>query len=205
MRGPLTPWREPEVFLELDPRAMQLEVRDYRPADREHLGECLSALLDEMVGLDPWHRTRRTPDYTTKSISKCLREVRQNDGFILVGEADHEPAGIAVAWISGMSEVERTITLPTRVGLLYALSVLPGFRKNGVGSALLAECERRFRQRGCDQLGLFVFAGNKGAQRLYARHGFRDRAKLTVKQLGPPLRRWPPPPGTKRKPRRVHP
>ncbi len=55
---------------------------------------------------------------------------------------------------------------------LHDFAVRPGSRGRGVGSALLAELERRARSLGCSKITLEVHASNEGARRLYARHGF---------------------------------
>jgi len=55
---------------------------------------------------------------------------------------------------------------------LHDLAVLPSHRGRGIGSLLLAEVERRARERGACKLTLEVHASNEGAMRLYRRFGF---------------------------------
>lgn len=55
---------------------------------------------------------------------------------------------------------------------LHDFSVLPEAQGRGVGSALMAELERRARERGCCKITLEVHDSNEGAKRLYARAGF---------------------------------
>lgn len=55
---------------------------------------------------------------------------------------------------------------------LHDFSVLPEARGRGVGSALMAELERRAVERGCCKITLEVNDVNEGAKRLYARQGF---------------------------------
>ena len=52
------------------------------------------------------------------------------------------------------------------------VAVDPDARGRGVGSALLAEAERRARQTDCVRLALDVDADNTGARRLYERLGY---------------------------------
>lgn len=55
---------------------------------------------------------------------------------------------------------------------VHDLAVLPEFRGRGIGERLLAEIERRARERDCCKLTLEVHSTNDGASRLYARFGF---------------------------------
>lgn len=171
---------------------MRVTIRDGRPVDREHLVHCLDAMHDRMVELDPWHRLHRTPDHGAVSLAKLRRDIRKNEGFILVAEADGRPAGAAFAYVRTISREERTARRPTKMGFLADLSVLPGWRGHGIGSQLLAEVQARFRRSGCDTFGLGVFVPNRGAQRLYRRAGFSPEGMFMVKRIARPPHRWPP-------------
>ena len=170
---------------------MRLAFRDYRPSDRAHLCQCLNSLGDTTVPLDPWHRITRTPDHGRRLASFALGQVRANHGFVLIAEVDGEPAGAAIAWTHIPSGPGRTWQLPTKIGWVWGLAVLPAMRGRGVGTRLLRECERRFRADGCDQLRLGTFAHNRQALRLYAREGYEARDVGLGKPLGPPKHRWP--------------
>jgi ribosomal protein S18 acetylase RimI-like enzyme len=172
---------------------MKVTIRTYRPSDRTHLTRCLESLQDHLVKLDPWHRVARTPAFGATIVPNRLREVRRHRGFILVAVADRHPAGALVGWIRPVGPVERTEDLPTRMGFIPELAVLPEWRGKGIGTELLLTAERRFRRQGCDQIGLGVFPPNRGARRLYRRHEYAERGMWLVKQLGPPLKEWPTP------------
>ena len=59
---------------------------------------------------------------------------------------------------------------------LMALAVNDGLRGHGVGSALLADTERRARAAGCRRLVLDVADDNPDARRLYERRGMTREA-----------------------------
>ena len=177
----------------------EVSMRDYVAGDRAHLARCLDTMHDHMVAIDPWHRLTRTRDHSRLFIPILLKRVREQAGFILVAEVAGEPVGVSVAWERKMAPPERTTELPTRMGYLSDLAVLPGWRGRGIGTELLRETERRFKVAGCDVMTLAVFPPNKGASKLYGRHGFTPRGTILGKRLGPPLRRWPSAARTSRK------
>jgi GNAT superfamily N-acetyltransferase len=53
----------------------------------------------------------------------------------------------------------------------------------GIGSALLQAAADWSRDQGFDRLTLSVFAGNRRAQNVYERHGFRPETARYVKTL----------------------
>ncbi len=59
-----------------------------------------------------------------------------------------------------------------RRGYVYHLAVDTGRQRSGIGSALLAELEGRFRLKGCSRLNLLVAGGDEGAVAFYERLGW---------------------------------
>ena len=70
---------------------------------------------------------------------------------------------------------------------LQGLAVEPGMRSKGVGSALLADVERRANRSGSSSLCLDVADKNKGAQALYARRGMIRSSQWPNMGFLPPL------------------
>lgn len=66
-----------------------------------------------------------------------------------------------------------TFAAPAGYAELVSLSVLPGRRGAGVGSALLDEVDRRVEAKGL-ALAVGVMAGNEDALRLYRRRGLAE-------------------------------
>ena len=74
---------------------------------------------------------------------------------------------------------------------LLALAVTPEARDRGIGSMLLADVEQRAVAAGSTQINLDVDTKNRSAQRLYARHGFRQVAVSPRSWLsGAQVERW---------------
>jgi ribosomal protein S18 acetylase RimI-like enzyme len=69
---------------------------------------------------------------------------------------------------------------------LYRLAVRPGWRRRGVGSALLLAAEDRFRASGAARADAMVLHGNDLGQSLWRASGYReqDEWRRWVKELG---------------------
>lgn len=95
----------------------------------------------------------------------------------LVAWRDGEPLGSAVIRWTGFVGAEGRVAHPDAVEICH-LQVRPEHRGRGVGTALIAESERRAEERGRLLLAVKVGEDNPGARRLYERLG--DRATGTV-------------------------
>ena len=115
---------------------------------------------------------------------EALREAPYAFGSTLAGEQDRleadwrravvsrvrfvaESGGAVVGTASG-GDAEST-----GVAALTAMWVDPGYRRQGIGAVLVQRVIEWAREAGYSQVVLWVVDGNDGAERLYARHGFR--------------------------------
>jgi ribosomal protein S18 acetylase RimI-like enzyme len=69
------------------------------------------------------------------------------------------------------------------LGYVSELFVDQDQRALGIGSALLAEAERRFREKGILRMVVSVAEHNHGAVRLYERFGFGPYIRVMLKPL----------------------
>ena len=89
----------------------------------------------------------------------------------LVAWLGPRPVGHAnLRWGPMYQSVRSELTCPE----INALAVLPDVRNRGIGSALIAECERLSSLRGCRQICIGARTDNDAARRLYERAGYRD-------------------------------
>ena len=77
----------------------------------------------------------------------------------------------------------RRLNRPTPEAWVPDLVVAEALRGTGIGGALLAEAERRARDRGCHQLVLESAYFRTDAHRFYLAAGMTDSAKAFVKPL----------------------
>jgi ribosomal protein S18 acetylase RimI-like enzyme len=65
-------------------------------------------------------------------------------------------------------------------GWLYAVAVLNGYRRRGIGSALMHEAERRLRAMGCRKINLQVRTSNASVIRFYERLGYEIEERVSM-------------------------
>ena len=70
-----------------------------------------------------------------------------------------------------------------RHGRVQDIVIAEAHRGKGIGQALLAEAERLTREAGMTRLKLTVLSGNDVAIDAYGRFGFRDYARVMVKDF----------------------
>lgn len=67
------------------------------------------------------------------------------------------------------------------IGLMNTLSVLPNYRRRGIGSSLFANGVEFLRDKGCKTINLMVDAKNEKAARIYENFGFYWKKNSTIK------------------------
>ena len=97
----------------------------------------------------------------------------QEDAAFLVAEFGGKCAGFAVVLLNVIESGDGELK-PYVHAHVTELGVAQIARGQGLGSALLQECERRARLAGRDEMTLSVYCGNESAQKLYQRAGFAD-------------------------------
>jgi GNAT superfamily N-acetyltransferase len=100
------------------------------------------------------------------------------DAFVLLAEQDRQPIGYALVHLRGPEETWQT---GDRIGVLETLSVLPGERGRGVGTALFERIYAELRELGVSELEVAVISKNAAALRFYERHGLLP---FTVSYMG---------------------
>jgi ribosomal protein S18 acetylase RimI-like enzyme len=91
------------------------------------------------------------------------------DSFLLLAERQGDQLGYAMVQVQ---EGSPTWPLSERTGEIETLSVLPGERGKGTGTALLEAVRKELGSRGITELSLHVMHTNNDAIRFYKRHGF---------------------------------
>jgi GNAT superfamily N-acetyltransferase len=101
------------------------------------------------------------------------------DAFALVAESeDGQPIGYALVHLRGPEETWAT---GDRIGVLETLTVQPGERGRGIGSALFERIYEELRRVGVTELQVAVISKNASALRFYERQGLLP---FTVSYVG---------------------
>ena len=100
---------------------------------------------------------------------------QQPDTFLFLARIDGELIGYALGAVANAEDGWAGDTWKTgkRIGELESISVLPGHRGEGIGSALLDAVDEEFDRLGIHDVVIGVLPGNVDARRLYERRGFK--------------------------------
>lgn len=92
-----------------------------------------------------------------------LREQLRRDPDLFLGAfAGDDMIGVAIATDDG------------RKGWINRLAVLPGYRRMGVGRALIDACEAALRRRGRGVFCILIEGENDASEKLFLTSGYRD-------------------------------
>jgi GNAT superfamily N-acetyltransferase len=124
----------------------RVQVETWRSAYRGIVPDGHLASLSEEQRTDRWREILRTDDHT------------------LVAEYDREVVGFA----SGGPIREPIESYDAE---LYAIYLLPGSQRRGIGRALVTELARRLDGKGLQRMAVWLFEANRAATHFYERLG----------------------------------
>lgn len=154
-------------------------IREYREEEVLAIRACVVELQDFERRIDDRLRpgASMAADYLRRMIGRC----RDCAGTILVAESDGTVAGFAM--ILTRVPFEELDDPPGEYAIVADLVVREGFRRRGLGAALLVEAERYARAAGASELRIAVLSANRGAAELYRRVGFAPYSEVLTKRL----------------------
>ena len=127
---------------------MRLTLRTYTPEDFETLYEIDQACYEPAIA----YSKREFRNYLRFPGAECV-----------IAEENGKLAGFCL-----------TAHQQAR-GYIITIDVLGKFRRRGVGTALLAEVERRLAAHGVEEIGLETATDNDSGIAFWQRHGYRTR------------------------------
>jgi ribosomal protein S18 acetylase RimI-like enzyme len=155
-------------------------IRPAAPADMKTIGRLGALLVRTHHDFDPDRfiaATSRTEQGYGSFLGTQLEEPRI---VILVAELDGEVIGYTYAGVEGTDYM----SLRGPAGVLYDIVVDPTHRGQGVGRELLDATLEALKAKGAPRVVLSTAEGNKPAQRLFARAGFRRTMIEMTRELG---------------------
>ncbi len=123
------------------------------------------------------HDHVRPPDSDT--LTSVLGALLTHGAIYIVAQADEGEALI------GAMQLDFRLTTWEAAPYVYIedFVVDDAYRRQGIGSAMLALAEDLARERGCVRMDLDVLQESVDSQRFYARHGFVDQKRLYLRRV----------------------
>jgi GNAT superfamily N-acetyltransferase len=157
-----------------------ITIREYRPEDAEPLLELMRELQGDLIPL--FDRMLPLAELGAWYRDEMLADGVGPRGRTLVAELGGRLVGYAIVLLDQSSEEHRDEVLYT-YAIVAELLVSRKLRGKGLGTQLLAECERIAKERGNKWLRIEVLARNGGARRLYERSGFSEHLVMLEKAI----------------------
>lgn len=133
---------------------MELEISEMRIED-----------YDEVLAL--WHSSEGVGLGESDTEEAIGRFLARNPGLSLVARKGRALAGAVLCGHDG------------RRGYVHHLAVAPPYRREGVGRALVEQCQRRLREAGIPKTHLNVYGANAVGLAFWRRTGWTERTELT--------------------------
>ena len=105
--------------------------------------------------------------------------IAESDGHVagmLTGYPIAEPSPVEPGTPSLFAALQELENEAPGSWYVNVLACHPEFRNRGIGSALMRKADDLARESGIGDLSVIVFDTNRGARRLYERHGYVERA-----------------------------
>jgi ribosomal protein S18 acetylase RimI-like enzyme len=150
---------------------MAASIREYDAAtDRGSLLDCVVTLQDFERELEPELPPGR--DVADSYLTFLFEHCAKSSGRVFVAESD----GRVIGFVGVLTRVppEGPEDPPDESAYITDLVVLPRYRGEGIGRALLARAEQAARESGVGRLQLTALVRNLAALELYRSCGFRD-------------------------------
>lgn len=141
----------------------ELRIRDARPDEYDAIHDLTVASYAQYATIMPhWDMYSQVLSRTLGQAQAAERIVAERDGKLLG----------SVLLFPATADVYTETNATTGVPEVRLLAVAPEARGQGVGGALLDECERRAREAGAAELGLHTEDLMQDAVRMYKRRGY---------------------------------
>ena len=154
-------------------------IRSYEPADQEQVERCIIELQNFERALESDRVEGAT--IARRYLFELLDTCQKQSGQLFVAEVEGQVAGFGCVWLE--REPESYLTSLAPYAYISDLVVLPAYRRQGLGSALLAQAEAFAKEQEARALRINVLARNEGAKGVYHQAGFRDYEIRLLKDL----------------------
>lgn len=156
-------------------------IRPATRADLPVIGKLGALLIRVHHELDAERFIPATPRSEDGYASWLGKQLAKSDVVILVAEREGRVLGYTYAGVEGYDYM----SLRGPAGVLYDIIVDPAYRGQGIGQLLLDATVAELGRRGAPRVVLSTAARNEGAQRMFAKAGFRrTMVEMTREDVG---------------------
>jgi len=96
------------------------------------------------------------------------KKLEFGDGLFFVALDDQAVIGTVMAGYDGHR------------GWIYSIAVSPNYRKQRIGSTLLAFAERKLSEIGCMKINLQIMEGNEAVENFYLANGYHTEKRISM-------------------------
>ncbi len=151
-------------------------------------GDDYEALCRLLEGVDHLHRERLPHLFQATPGPARSREYIEGllanpQALVLVAEAGGDPVGCLLAELRASPPIP--IFVPRLTAVIDTLVVASGWRRQGVGRALMEAAHAWAREHGADDLELTVYEFNEGASAFYQALGYEVQLRRLTRRVTP--------------------
>jgi len=158
---------------------MQLCTREANQEDYEELCEVIAEV--DALHCEAVPHVYRPPDGPARSKDYIASVIADDNAALFVAQSDGEIVGLIQILVREAPEIP--IMVPRRYAVINTLAVKRGFRRLGVGRALIERAHRWAQEKGATQGELSVWEFNGGAIAFYEKLGYRTASRRMWRAL----------------------
>lgn len=161
-----------------------LDIIKYSKKYEPELVKLIDDFQDYLISIDTFDRLSRSSGYGEKYTNELLSRIKSDKGVIFLALSDDQVAGVIVGVMYKILSTEMIgHKKKYKRARVLELFVKSEFRSGGVGSRLMSEMEKYFKEKKCDQINIEVFAPNTKAHEFYRKLGYQNESIDLVKDL----------------------
>jgi len=164
---------------------MEITFRKYQPSDKKAFIRFTEENREYLMTVDDENLLTIEKGYGKVYAEDYLKKAKDSGGEVLIAETGGRLVGCGVGTIRLLTDKEklRYNTENYKMGIISDLFVSEECRHHGVGSKLIHEFEKFFKEKGCKYSRMEVFGKNEKAHELYTYLGYGEYAEDLYKRI----------------------
>jgi ribosomal protein S18 acetylase RimI-like enzyme len=156
-----------------------ITFREAKNSEDEILKDLLAELQEYEKQFEPYYRPGT--EVSAEYLAYIRRECAEHDGKIIVALDDQKIVGFICVWRGEL--LDQYVSESIEIGYISDLIVTNAYRKQGVGSQLIAQAEEYAHQKKLRMLKIGSLSRNTDSKELYRKLGYLDFSVQLVKDF----------------------